>query len=156
MSLQQRIADDLKQAMKERDRDRMSALRMLVAALKNEAIAKGRGPQGELSDDEVQRVLATERKRRDESVTSYRDAGRDEQAGREQAESDLISGYLPQQLTDDELEEVIDVVMARLDAQGPQDMGKVMSEVMAEVGNRADGSRVSAEVKDRLQALVGG
>lgn len=156
MSLQQRIADDLKQAMKARDRDRISALRMLVSALKNEAIAQGRGPQGDLSDDEVQRILATEKKRRGESVAAYRDAGREEQAAREQAESDLIAAYLPEQLTDDELEEIIDVVMARLDAQGPQDMGKVMKEVMAEVGNRADGSRVSAEVRDRLQALVGG
>lgn len=156
MSLQQRIADDLKQAMKDRDRERISALRMLVSALKNEAIAKGRGPQGELSDEEVQSVLSTEKKRRDESVSAYRDAGREEQAGLEQSESDLIATYLPEQLTDDELEEVIDVVMARVDAQGPQDMGQVMKEVMAEVGNRADGSRVSAEVRDRLQALVGG
>ncbi|MDX1658471.1 MAG: GatB/YqeY domain-containing protein [Nitriliruptorales bacterium] len=156
MSLQEQIQADLKQAMKDRDRDRMSALRMLLSSLKNEAIEKGRGPQGDLSDEEVQKVLATEKKRRDESVASYRDAGRDEQADKEQAESDLIAGYLPAQLTDDELAEVIDTVMAQVDAQGPQDMGAVMKNVMAEVGNRADGARVSTEVKDRLQALTGG
>lgn len=155
MSLQQRLADDLKTAMKARDRDRMAALRLLVAALKNEAVSQGRGPQGVLSDAEVERVLATEKKRRDEAAGAYRDAGRDDRAAAEQAEADLIAGYLPEQLTDDELEEAIDLVIARLDATGPKDMGPVMREVMAEVGNRAEGARVSAEVRSRLQALGG-
>lgn len=150
MSLQQQIADDLKTAMKARDRDRMSTLRMLVSALKNEAVTLGRGPQGELSDAEVQKVLATERKRREEAAASYAENGRDESAAKERAESELIAGYLPAQLPDAELDAVIDDVVAREGASGMQDMGKVMKATMAEVGNRADGSRVSARVKDRL------
>lgn len=150
MSLQQQIADDLKAAMKERDRDRMSTLRMVVSSLKNEAIEKGRGPQGELSDEEVQKVLATEKKRRDEAAASFAEGGREESAAKEQAESELIAAYLPEQLSDDELTAVIDGVIADVDAAGPQDMGKVMKPVMAEVGNRADGSRVSALVRQRL------
>lgn len=150
MSLQTQIADDLKSAMKERDRDRMSALRMLVSALKNEAVTLGRGPQGELSDDEVQRVLATEKKRRDEAAASYAENDRAESAAKEQAESDLIAAYLPQQLSDEELDAIIDDVIAREGATGPSDMGKVMKGVMAEAGNRAEGGRVSPRVKAKL------
>ena len=150
MSLQTQIADDLKDAMKARDRDRMGALRMLISALKNAAIEKGRGPQGELSDEEVQQILATEKKRRDEAATSYAENGREESAAKEQAESDLIAGYLPRQLSDDELDALIDDVIAREGAPGPSDMGKVMKGVMAEAGNRAEGGRVSSRVKAQL------
>lgn len=150
MSLQQRITDDLKTAMKARDRDRMSALRMLLSALKNEGVSLGRGPQGELSDAEVQKVLATEKKRRDEAAASYTEHGREEQAAKEQAESDLIATYLPDQLSDDELDAVIDEVITREGASGMSDMGTVMKTTMAEVGNRAEGARVSSRVKARL------
>lgn len=153
MSLQQRIADDLKTAMKERDRDRMSALRMLISALKNEGVALGRGPQGELSDEEVQKVLATEKKRRDEAATSYAENGREESAAKERAESELIAAYLPEQLSDDEIDAVVDDAIAREGATGMQDMGRVMKATMSEVGNRAEGGRVSARVKARLGAL---
>ena len=152
MSLQQQIAADLTTAMKERDRDRMSTLRMLVSSLKNEAIEKGRGPQGELSDEEVQRVLATEKKRRDEAAASFADGGRAESAAKERAESDLIAAYLPEQLSDDELNAIIGRVVEETGAEGMQDMGTVMKNVMGEVGNRAEGARVSALVKQRLQA----
>ncbi len=150
MSLQQQIADDLKTAMKARDRDRMSALRMLISALKNEGVSLGRGPQGELSDAEVQKVLATEKKRRDEAAASYAANGREESAAKEQAESELIAGYLPAQLSDDEIDAAIDEAIASEGATGPQDMGKVMKATMAAVGNRAEGSRVSPRVKAKL------
>ncbi|MFP5310109.1 MAG: GatB/YqeY domain-containing protein [Actinomycetes bacterium] len=150
MSLQQRIADDLKTAMKARDRDAMSTLRMLVSALKNEAIAKGRGPQGELSDDEVLRVLAGEKKRRDEAATAFAEGGREEAAAREAAESAVIAAYLPEQLADDELDAIVDAKVAEVGATSPKEMGQVIKAVMAEVGNRAEGGRVSAAVKARL------
>ncbi len=153
MSLQQQITDDLKTAMKARDRDRMSTLRMLISSLKNEGVSLGRGPQGELSDEEVQKVLATEKKRRDEAAASYAENGREESAAKEQAESALIATYLPAQLTDDELRAIVDEVIAREGATGMQDMGKVMKASMAEVGNRAEGSRVSPLVKSKLAAL---
>lgn len=151
MSLQQQIADDLKTAMKARDRDRMSTLRMLVSALKNEAIEKGRGPQGELSDDEVRKVLATEKKRRDEAAASFADGGRDESAAKERAESELIAAYLPQQLDDDELAREVDAAIAEVGATGMGDMGATMKAAMARVEGRADGSRVSALVRQKLQ-----
>lgn len=150
MSLQQQIADDLKAAMKARDRDRMGALRMLLSALKNEAVTLGRGPQGELSDEEVQRVLSTEKKRRDEAASSYASAGREESAAKEQAESDLIATYLPEQLSDAELDAAIDDAIAAEGATGMGDMGKVMKTTMARVGNRADGARVSGRVREKL------
>jgi uncharacterized protein YqeY len=150
VSLQTQIAEDLKAAMKARDRERMSALRLLISAMKNEAIAEGRGPQGELSDAEVQRLLATEKKRRDEAAESYAANGREESAAKERAESELIASYLPQQLSDDELDALIDEIIAETGASGPSDMGAVMKGVMASAGNQAEGGRVSPRVKAKL------
>jgi uncharacterized protein len=150
MTLHDRIESDLRTAMKERDRARMSALRMVVAALKNRATADGLSPQGRLDDEAVQKVLATEVKRRKEAATAFRDAGRAEQAASEEAEADVYAAYLPAQLGDDELTAIVDEAIARIGAEGPQQMGQVMKTVMADVSGRADGSRVSALVKERL------
>lgn len=152
MSLHERIETDLRTAMKARDKQRTSALRMVIAALKNRAVADGLGPQGRLEDEVVQQVLATEVKRRREAAASFAEGGREEAAASETAEAELYAGYLPAQLTDDELAELIDRVIADLGAEGPKAMGQVMKATMAEVGNRADGSRVSALVKARLTA----
>lgn len=150
MSLQQRIQADLTAAMKERDRDTVGALRMIVAEMKNAAVDKGLGPQGELSDDEVERILTREVKRRREAAASFRDAGRDERVASEEADAELYSRYLPEQLDDDELLDLIDAAIAEVGAAGPRDMGRVMGRVMEEVGSRAEGQRVSAAVKSRL------
>lgn len=150
MPLQQRIADDLKSAMKAQDKPRVSALRMVVAAMKNAAIADGKGPQGELDDDKVEALLATEVKRRREAADAFRDAGREEQAASEEAEAAVYATYLPEPLSDDELEELVDAAIAEVGATSPKEMGEVMKTVMAEVGKRADGSRVSAMVKGKL------
>ena len=152
MSLQQQILDDLKASMKAREKDRTSALRMVLAAMKNTAIEKGRGPQGELTDDEVERILVSEVKKRRESATSYRDAGREEQADREDAEAALYEGYLPEQLSDDEVAAIVDEVVAETGASGMKDMGPTMKAVMARVGTQADGSRVSELVRAKLSA----
>lgn len=150
MSLQQRIQADLTAAMKERDRETVGALRMIVAEMKNAAVAKGLGPQGTLSDDEVERILSREVKRRREAAASFREAGRDERVASEEADAELYARYLPEQLDDDELLEVIDAAIADAGAEGPQDMGEVMGRVMGQVGSRAQGQRVSAAVKSRL------
>ncbi len=150
MSLQQQITDDLKAAMKARDRDRMATLRLLVAAVKNAAVAEGLGPQGELSDDAIIRIVQTETKRRREAAQAFKDAGRDEQSAKEEFEAEVYGAYLPAQLSDDELTAIIDTAVASTGADGPQDMGKVMKAAMGEVAGRADGSRVSALVKARL------
>lgn len=150
MSLQQQISDDLKASMKARDRARTGALRMLLAALKNAAVAEGKGPQGELSDDAVVKLVQTEVKRRREAAAAYREGGREEQAAAEEAEAEVYAAYLPEQLGDDELAAIVDETIAEVGASGPQDMGQVMKAVMPKVQGRADGSRVSAVVKERL------
>jgi uncharacterized protein len=150
MTLHDRIETDLRTAMKERDKARTSALRMVVAALKNRATADGLSPQGRLDDEVVQKVLATEVKRRKEAASAFRDAGRAEQAAAEEAEAAIYETYLPAQLGDDELAAIVDDAIAEVGAEGPQQMGQVMKAAMAKVQGRADGSRVSALVKQRL------
>jgi uncharacterized protein len=151
MSLQQRITEDLTSAMKARDKARTGALRMLVASIKNAAVAEGKGPQGELDDDAIIRLVQTETKRRREAATAFREGGREEQALAEEAEAAVYEAYLPAQLTDAELAAAVDAAIAEVGADGPQAMGQVMKAVMPKVQGRADGSRVSAIVKQRLQ-----
>jgi uncharacterized protein len=150
MSLHDRIETDLRSAMKARDKARTSALRMVVAALKNRATADGLSPQGRLDDEVVQKVLATEVKRRKEAAAAFRDAGRAEQAEAEEAEAAIYEAYLPDQLSDAELAAIVDAAIADVGAEGPKQMGQVMKTAMAQVRGRADGSRVSALVKARL------
>lgn len=150
MSLHETIAADLRTAMKARDKARTSALRMLISALKNRAVADGLGPQATLDDDVVQAVLTSEVKRRREAAKAYREAGREESAASEEAEAAVYETYLPAQLSDDELGELVDAVIAELGADGPQAMGQVMKTAMARVEGRADGARVSALAKQRL------
>lgn len=150
MSLQDRIQADLTDAMRARDRERTSALRMAVAALREKAVAEGKSPRGDLADETVQRVLTREARRRREAAGSFRDAGRDEQAAGEEAEAAIYEAYLPAQLSDEEVLAVVDRVVAEAGASGMGDMGQVMKATMAEVEGRADGSRVSALVRQRL------
>ncbi len=152
MSLHEQIEADLHAAMKARDKARTSALRMVVAALKNRATADGMSPQGKLDDEVVQTVLASEVKRRREAAAAYRDAGREETAASEEAEAAVYEAYLPAQLSDDELTRIVDEVIAELGAEGPQAMGQVMKATMSRVQGQADGSRVSTIAKQRLTA----
>lgn len=148
--LHDRVEADLRTAMKARDKPRVAALRMAVAALKNAAVAEGAGPQGRLPDETVQKVLATEVKRRREAAKAFADAGREEQAAAEEAEVAVYAAYLPAPLSDDELAAIVDRTVADLGAEGPKDLGAVMKAVMPAVAGRADGSRVSAAVRARL------
>ena len=150
MSLQQQISDDLKTAMKARDKARTGALRMLLASLKNAAVAEGKGPQGELSDDQVVKLVQSEVKRRREAAAAFREGDRIESAEAEEAEAAVYEAYLPAQLSDDELAAIVDATIAEVDASGPSDMGQVMKAAMPKVQGQADGSRVSAMVKQRL------
>jgi uncharacterized protein len=150
MSLHDQIEADLRTAMKARDKAATSALRMVVAALKNRATADGLSPQGRLDDEVVQKVLTTEVKRRKEAASAYQDAGRDESATSELAEAAIYEAYLPQQLGDDELTAVVDEAIAETGASDQRQMGAVMKAAMARVQGRADGNRVSAIVRQRL------
>jgi len=143
MPVLEQVQDDVKTAMKARDRERASALRLIVDVLQQDA-KFGKG-------DEVA-VLQRERKKRVEAAEAYEKAGRDEQAASERFEAELIEGYLPQQLSDEELGELVDVAVAETGAGEQKQMGQVMSALMPKVGGRADGKRVSAAVRQKLGA----
>jgi uncharacterized protein YqeY len=143
MSVLEQVQDDVRTAMKARDRERAGALRMVVDVLQQDAkLGKG---------DEVA-VLQRERKKRVEAAEAYEDAGRAEQAAAERFEAELIEGYLPQQLSDEELAELVDAAVAETGASEQRQMGEVMSALMPKLGGRADGKRVSTVVRERLGA----
>ena len=143
MALLDQVQDDARTALKAGDRRRAGALRLIASELQRAA----KDADGDV--DEVE-VLQRERKRRLESATAYRDGGRTDLATAEDEEAELIGGYLPEQLGDDELASIVDVAVAESGAGSPRDMGKVMSIVMPRVKGRADGKRVSAAVKEKL------
>ena len=139
----EQVQSDTKAALKAGERERVSALRMVADALQKDAKEGG--------DDEVA-VLRRERKRRLEAAEAYRDGGSGERAEAEEAEAREIERYLPAEMSDDDLVALVDEAIAGSGAESPADMGKVMGALMPKVGGRADGKRVSAMVKDRLQA----
>lgn len=141
MSLLEQIQDDTKTALKAGEKDTVQALRMLTADLKNAAI--------EGNDDEVA-VLQSARKRRLDAARQFRDAGRAEMADGEEAEAELIKRYLPEQIGEEELTQLVNDAIAETGAESPKDMGQVMKVVMGKTKGRADGAQVSALVKERL------
>ncbi len=145
MSIQSQLSDDLRTAMKARDTQARDTLRLLIAACKNRAVELGRGPQGELSDDEVRALLTTERKRREEAAAGFEQGDRPERAAAERAEAALIAGYLPSQLDDDELASLVAEVVDEVGVDAG--MGPLMKAAMARAGGRADGKRVNAAVR---------
>ena len=147
MSLLERVQTDTTAAMKAGERERVTALRLITAELQK---AHKEGASGSEIDEVA--VLQRERKRRLESLDAYRDAGRDDLATGEELEIQLIDGYLPQQMSDEELDAIVGDVVAETGAASPKEMGRVMAEVMPRVQGRADGKRVSALVKERLTA----
>jgi uncharacterized protein YqeY len=136
-----RIKTDMTAAMKAGDRDRSGALRLVLSELQK---AAKDGEADELA------VLRRERKRRRESETAYRDAGRDDLATGEAFEAGVIEDYLPAELSDAELDELVRRAVAETGAESPRDMGKAIGHVMAAAGGRADGKRVSAKVREAL------
>ncbi len=148
MSLKEQLHADLTEAMRSQDDVRRSTLRMVLTSVTNEEVS---GKQArELSDDDVLKVLARELKKRKEAATAYRDAGHPDRAAAELAEGAVIEGYLPAQLSDEELAELVAAAVAEVGASGPQAMGQVMKAVQPAVAGRADGGRTAAEVKRQL------
>ena len=143
MPVLEQVQDDVKTAMKARDRERAGALRMIVDVLQKDA---------KLGDGDEVAVLQRERKKRVEAAEAYENAGRAEQAAAERFEAELIEGYLPQQLSDEELAEIVAAAVAETGASEQRQMGQVMSAVMPKVGGRADGKRVSQAVREKLGA----
>jgi uncharacterized protein YqeY len=147
-TLKDRLTADMRAAMKARDELTTSTLRMALAAIGNAEVAGE--VKRELSDDEVLGVLTKEVKKRRESAAAFADAGRAEQAARENAEGDVLARYLPKQLDDAELAEVVAQALAAGGFSGKGQMGPAMKAAQAAVAGRAEGSRVAAEVRRQL------
>ena len=137
-----RVKQDLTVAMKAGEKGRVSALRLVLSELQKDA-KEGAGDE--------HAVLRRERKRRNESATAFRDAGRPELADAEEAEAKVIAAYLPAELSDDELRAIVAEAVAETGATSPKDMGQVMKASMARVAGRADGKRVSALAQEALR-----
>ena len=146
--LKSRLQSDLTTALKAHDELRLATVRMTLAAVRSEEVA---GKQArELSDEDVIKVITREAKKRRESAEAYAAAGRPELAERERAEGAVLEDYLPTQLSDDELADLVRAAVAESGADGPRAMGAVMKLVQPTVAGRADGRRVSDEVKRQL------
>ena len=146
MTLQSRLEAAARDAMRARDERRTTTLRMALAAAHNQRIARGR----ELTDEEVTEVIGREVKQRRESIEIYRGAGREDRAASEEAEVAILAEFLPEQLTDAEIETLARAAIGETGASGPADIGKVMGRVAPETKGRADGRRVSDIVRRLL------
>ena len=146
MTLITRIDDELKEAMRARDAERRDALRLILSSLKSAE----KELQRPLSDDEELQVLQRERKRRIEAAEAFRSGGREAQAESEERELAVLQEFMPEPLSEDELEEIVDDAIAENGATGMSDFGRVMADVMPQVSGRADGSMVSQLVREKL------
>lgn len=142
MTIADQLKTDLAAAMKAGEKDRVGALRMILSELQKDA-KEGAG-------DELA-VLRRERKRRLDAAAQFRDGGRDDLAAREEAEAELIAGYLPAELSDDELDAIVAAAIEETGASSPREMGAVMKAAMARVAGRADGKRVAGRVQQALR-----
>ncbi len=145
-AIKDRLPLELREAMKARDRTRLATLRLLTAAVRNREVELGH----DLSDEELQAVASTEVKRRREAAEAYEQGGRPELAQQERAEQAILETYLPEQLSDEELDAIIDEAVAATGASGPDDVGRVMGQVMGKAKGRAGGNEVRRRVAERL------
>jgi uncharacterized protein YqeY len=146
VSLIATIEDEIKDAMRSRDGERRDALRLIVNALKGSE----KELQRPLSDDEVLQVLQRERKKRVEAAEAFRTGGREVQAAAEERELAIQQEFMPEPLSEDEIEEIIDDAIAEVGATSMADLGRVMADVMPQIAGRADGSSVSQIVREKL------
>ena len=146
MSLLDQLTQDMKAAMKAGDKNRLATIRLLRGNLKDEAMNQ----QKELSEDEELDVLSKAAKKRRESIQAYKDAGREDLAEKESEELKVIEAYLPQPLSRDEVEAIVDAAIQEVGAKTMKDMGKVMPVVMKQVKGRADGKVVNELVRQKL------
>ena len=140
------IKEQLTDAMRERDDARRDTLRLILASLQGAE----KELQRPLTEDEELQVLQRERKKRVEAADAFRNAGREEQADKEEAELDVLEEFMPEPLSEDELEEIVDNVIAEVGATSMREIGRVMADVMPQVAGRADGSAVSQLVREKL------
>jgi uncharacterized protein YqeY len=146
MSLKDRILQDVKDAMRARDKERLGTIRLITAAIKQREVDE----RIELDDEQVLLVLDKMCKQRRESISQFEKAGRDDLVSKEVSELDIIQGYLPKQLDDAEIAALIDAAMIDTGASSIKDMGKLMGQLKPRLQGRADMSAVSAMIKSRL------
>ncbi|NOZ68056.1 MAG: GatB/YqeY domain-containing protein [Deferribacteres bacterium] len=148
MSIYGRIEDDLRDALKSGDKNRVSVLRMIKSAIKNREIEKGEPP----TDEDVQAVLMSFAKKANESIEQFSKAGRTDLAEKERAELAVVRQYLPEQLDEDRIREIVRETIDETGAAGVKDMGRVMKAVMAKIRGQADGRLVNNIVRKMLEA----
>ncbi|HZO33610.1 MAG TPA: GatB/YqeY domain-containing protein [Gaiellaceae bacterium] len=146
MSLITELEEEVKEAMLARDTERRDALRLILSSLRSAE----KDLQRPLSDDEELQVLQRERKKRIEAAEAFRDGGREEQAQKEETELAILQEFMPEPLSEDELERIVDDAIAENGATSLQDLGRVMADVMPQVAGRADGSAVGQLVREKL------
>jgi uncharacterized protein len=146
VTLIEEIEDELKDAMRARDAERRDALRLILNSLKSSQ----KELQRPLSEEEELQVLQRERKRRVEAAEAFRSGGREAQAAAEERELDVLEEFMPEPLSEDEIEEIVDDVIAEVGATSMADLGRVMADVMPQIAGRADGSQVSQIVREKL------
>jgi len=152
-SLLDRLTEDLKQAMRDKDKVRLRTLRSLRAALKNEEIdQRQEGAEAVLSEQDELAILRKQVNQRKESIEQYEDAGREDLVEKERAELDVLDEYMPDQLSDEELDEILQDIVDDVGADSMADMGPVMGRAMNKLRGRVDGGRV----QERVQSLLGG
>jgi uncharacterized protein YqeY len=152
MSIRERLAADMKEAMKARESERLTCIRMLRSKMQ-ELEVQLRGKHGKeyvLTDEEAQSVVISYAKQRRDSIDGYRQGGREEMAAAEERELALVQGYLPQQLSEDEVREAVRVAIAEVGASSPRDMGAVMKLLTERTRGRADGKLLSTLVRGAL------
>ncbi|BCB04874.1 GatB/YqeY domain-containing protein [Bacillus sp. KH172YL63] len=147
MSLLNRLNDDMKQAMKNKEKEKLSVIRMLKASLQNEAIKHGKQ---ELSEDEELTVLSREVKQRKDSLQEFRNAGREDLVEKIQAELTYVEIYMPKQLSEEEVSAIVQETVAEVGATSKADMGKVMGAIMPKLKGKADGALVNKLVLQHL------
>ena len=145
-TMRERLQDDLKTAMRDRDENARDTIRFILAAIKNAEIEKGGG----LSDTEATSVLQRQAKQRHEAIEQFRSGSREDLAAKEEGQLAVLKRYLPEEMTDQEVTSLTRLVIAEIGASGPKDMNKVMPVVMSRAAGRADGRRLSAAVKSAL------
>ncbi|MCK4539699.1 GatB/YqeY domain-containing protein [Candidatus Parcubacteria bacterium] len=145
-----KILNDLKQAMIGKQKLKLSVLRMLIASLKNKKIFLGNGGKGDLSEEQIIEVIAGEIKKRKDSITAYKEGGRDELADKEREEIKILGKYMPEQISEEELEKEIKEIISGLGKVSAKDFGRVMGAVMPKLKGRTDGNAVKAIVKKIL------
>lgn len=146
-AIKQKLTDDLKQAIRDRDKLKSSAIRLLMAAIKNAEIAK----QGALDEADILGIIAKDIKKHKESIEAFKQGDRQDLVAQEEAELAILKEYLPEQISRDEIIAAARKVIDEVGAQGPGDKGKVMSQLMPQLKGRADGREINAVVTELLQ-----